>query len=59
MTESAADGHRSMAAPEGDSPYVLGKNGEKRMKGRTITVPVITGTCAFYLGKKVRQAKCQ
>ncbi len=23
------------------------------MKGRTITVPVVTGTCAFYLGKKV------
>lgn len=22
------------------------------MKGRTITVPVVTGTCAFYLGKK-------
>lgn len=39
-------------APEGDSRYVTGKNGERRMKGRTITMPVITGTCAFYLGKK-------
>jgi hypothetical protein len=35
-----------------DDKYIV-KDGEKRMKGRTITVPVVTGTCAFYLGKKV------
>ena len=38
-----------------DDKYLLGKQGERRMKGRTITVPVVTGTCAFYLGKKVRR----
>lgn len=43
------------AAAEGESPYVTGKNGERRMKGRTITVPVVTGTCAFYLGKKASE----
>lgn len=44
-------------APAGDeSPFVLGKEGERRMKGRTITVPVVTGTCAFYLGKKASVA---
>lgn len=43
------------AGEEDNSPYVLGKNGERRMKGRTITVPVITGTCAFYLGKKASE----
>ncbi|PSC73245.1 transcription initiation factor TFIID subunit 14b [Micractinium conductrix] len=43
-------------APAGDeSPFVLGKEGERRMKGRTITVPVVTGTCAFYLGKKASE----
>lgn len=45
-----------MAAEE--EKYILGKQGERRMKGRTITVPVVTGTCAFYLGKKVR-IRCQ
>lgn len=43
---------RHMAAAD-DIPYVTGKGGEQRMKSRTITIPVITGTCAFYLGKKV------
>ena len=41
------------AAPSDADKYVAGKDGERRMKGRTITVPVVTGTCAFYLGKKV------
>ncbi|PRW61190.1 transcription initiation factor TFIID subunit 14b [Chlorella sorokiniana] len=42
-----------MAADE--EKYILGKQGERRMKGRTITVPVVTGTCAFYLGKKASE----
>ena len=42
-----------MAAAAEDDKFVLGKGGERRMKGRTITIPVVTGTCAFYLGKKV------
>ncbi|KAL4856690.1 Transcription initiation factor TFIID subunit 14b [Chlorella vulgaris] len=35
--------------------YVTGKDGERRMKGVTLTVPVLTGTCAFFLGKKASE----
>lgn len=47
-----------MAAAE-QQEFVIGKNGERRVKGRTIVVPVVTGTCAFWLGKKVRVTCCQ
>lgn len=35
-----------------EDKYIV-KDGEKRMKGRTVILPVVTGTCAFFLGKKV------
>lgn len=31
------------------------QDGKRRMKGVSLTLPVVTGTIAFYLGKKVRQ----
>ena len=48
-----------MATAGEDDKFVLGKGGERRMKGRTIAIPVVTGTCAFYLGKKVGGAGCR
>ena len=47
-----------MEAGGDEDKYVIGKDGEKRMKGRSITIPVVTGTCAFFLGKKASQGAC-
>eukprot|EP00887_Chlorella_sp_A99_P006790 scaffold2.g6790.t1 len=43
-----------MAAKE-QLELFAGKNGERRVKGRTICIPVVTGTCAFWLGKKATE----
>jgi hypothetical protein len=50
---SPAHSPKSLLMADPADKYVTGKDGERRMKGVTLTVPVLTGTCAFFLGKKV------
>ena len=38
--------------PGGEDRYVVDSSGKKRLKGATLCIPVVTGTVAFYLGKK-------
>lgn len=35
--------------------HALMQRGEKRLRHKELIIPIVVGTCAFYLGKKVRQ----